>query len=109
MLDGGAGADTFLFAKVTDSAPSAFDTILNFDSLDTLDFSAIDANTLAKKDQAFAFGGHNENLSANGLTWFESGGNTIVQADTDGNITTAELMLELQGTGHNLSTTDFIL
>jgi Ca2+-binding RTX toxin-like protein len=108
-LDGGAGADTFVFTKATDSAPSAFDTILNFDSLDTLDFSAIDANTQAKKDQAFAFGGHNENLAAHGVTWFESGGNTIVQADTDGNVTTAEVMFELHGTGHNLTATDFIL
>jgi hypothetical protein len=33
-----------------------------------------------KKDQAFAFGGHNSNVVANAVTWFESGEYTIVQA-----------------------------
>ena len=73
-----------------------------------MDFSAIDANTAKGGNQAFAFGDHNANVVANTVTWFESSGNTIVQADANGD-TSADLQIVLQGTNLNLQVTDFIL
>jgi hypothetical protein len=78
--------------------------------VDIIDFSAIDANTSsnAAGDQAFSFGGQNSNVFANSVTWNESGGNTIVQADVDAN-TAAEFTIVLTGVNHNLTASDFIL
>jgi Ca2+-binding RTX toxin-like protein len=82
-LTGGAGNDKFLFTAATDSTPSAPDIINDFvHGADNIDFSAIDANSKAKGDQAFAFAGPNSSVVANSVTWVESGGNTIVQAST---------------------------
>jgi hypothetical protein len=50
----------------------------------------------------------NSSVVANSVTWFESGGNTIVQADVNGN-TTADLTIVLTGLHHNLTASDFIL
>jgi Ca2+-binding RTX toxin-like protein len=110
-LTGGAGLDQFLFTASADSSPSAPDLITDFvHGGDIIDFSAIDANTSsnASGDQPFAFAGPNSNVVANSVTWFESGGNTIVQADVEGN-TTAELTIVLTGINHNLTASDFIL
>ena len=76
---------------------------------DIIDLWAIDANTSAGGNQAFAFGGQNANVVANSVTWFENGsGNTIIQADVNGN-TAADFMITLTGTNHNLSAFDFML
>ena len=108
-LTGGGGSDKFLFTDATDSTPSARDVITDFmQGVDIIDLSGVDANTSKAKDQAFAFGGQNSNVVANSVTWFESGGNTIVQADVNGN-TTADLTIVLTGINHNLSASDFIL
>lgn len=42
------------------------------------------------------------------LTWFESGGTTVVQGDTNGT-GGAELRIVLSGTGLGLAATDYIL
>jgi len=55
--------------------------------------AAIDASK-AKGDQAFASVSQNLNVVANSVTWFESGGNTIIQADVNGN-TTADITIVL--------------
>jgi Ca2+-binding RTX toxin-like protein len=110
-LNGGAGIDKFIFTATADSSPSAQDLITDFvHGVDIIDFSAIDANTSsnASGNQAFSFGGQNSNVAANSVTWFESSGNTIVQADVDAN-TTAELTVVLTGINHNLTASDFIL
>jgi Ca2+-binding RTX toxin-like protein len=112
-LTGGAGSDKFLLSATTDSTPGASDVITDFvHGTDIIDLSAIDANTAskAKGDQAFAFAlpEPNSNVVANSVTWFESGGNTIVQADVNGN-TTADLTVVLTGINHNLTASDFIL
>ena len=94
-LTGGPGNDTFVLAAVADSIPATPDIITDFfHGQDKFDFSAIDANTssskAAKGDQAFLFAGQNADVVANSVTWFESGSNTIVQADVNGD-TTADL------------------
>jgi Ca2+-binding RTX toxin-like protein len=115
-LTGGLGNDTFVLAAVADSIPAAPDIITDFfhGQQDKFDFSAIDANTssskAAKGDQAFLFAGQNANVVANSVTWFESSdsGNTIVQADVNGD-TTADLTVVLTGINHNLTASNFIL
>jgi hypothetical protein len=68
----------------------------------------IDANTALSGNQAFLFGGANSNTVANSVTWFESGGNTVVQVDLNGN-TTADIQIVLNGLNLNLHATDFLL
>jgi hypothetical protein len=76
--------------------------------LDTIDLSAIDAATRKSGDQAFAFAGENTSVVANSVTWFEKAGNTIVQADTNGD-TTADFAVVISGTHLQLGASDFIL
>ena len=109
LLTGGLGADRFVFSALADSVPGTPDLITDFvHGTDIIDFSGIDANTSSSGNQAFAFGGQNANVVANSVTWFENGGNTFIQADVNGN-TTADFMITLTGTNHNLSASDFIL
>ena len=108
-MTGGARIDKFLFTATADSSPSAQDLITDFvHGVDIIDFSAIDANTSSIGDQAFSFAGQNSNVIANSVTWYESSGNTIVQADVDAN-TTAEFTIVLTGVNHNLAASDFVL
>ena len=113
ILTGGVGNDKFVLAAATDSIQAARDTITDFvHGQDSFDFSAIDANTnnskSAKGDQAFLFAGPNSNVVANSVTWFESGGDTIIQADVNGP-TAADFVIVLTGINHNLTASDFVL
>jgi Ca2+-binding RTX toxin-like protein len=108
-LIGGSGADRFVFTVLANSSPAIPDTIVDFThGVDLIDLSAIDANTSAGGDQAFAFAGQNANAVAHAIIWYETGGNTVVQVDVNGN-TIADLAIILAGIDHNLSSTDFIL
>jgi hypothetical protein len=91
------------------ATPSAMDVILDFQQFsDLLVFSSIDTNALLAGDQAFAFRG-NQAFSASGVAeirWYQSGGNTFVQADMgDG---AADITLQIQGVV-DLRQADFIL
>lgn len=57
LLTGGDGADRFVFTDVTDSAPGSGDLITDFQAIDTIDLSAIDANRNLAGNQAFLFVG----------------------------------------------------
>jgi Ca2+-binding RTX toxin-like protein len=109
-LIGGTGSDHFVFAAAPDSRPNAPDVIVDFEHGDSIDLTAIDANTShnAKGDQAFGFGGQNSSVVANTVTWFEQGGNTFVQADVNGDAK-ADFTVELLGINHNLTASDFLL
>jgi Ca2+-binding RTX toxin-like protein len=116
-LTGGLGNDIFLFTATADSIPNipkasqTQDTIADFvHGQDRIDLSAIDANSKVKDIQHFAFAGQNTNVVANSVTWYESSeGNTIVQADVDGNTKTAEFAATLTGVNLHLTASDFIL
>jgi Ca2+-binding RTX toxin-like protein len=108
-ITGGLGNDTFLFAAVTYSTVSASDTITDFvHGQDRISLSAIDADPSVALDQAFGFGGNNSNVVAHSVTWFETGGNTIVQADVDGD-TNADIHITLTGINKGLMASDFLL
>jgi Ca2+-binding RTX toxin-like protein len=98
ILIGGYGADTFVYLDLKDTN----DTILDFMDAgnDQIDLSAIDANPAMALDQVFGWGGTTP--TANSLWFTESGGNTTLYGDTDGNAATAEFMILLPGyTGFN--------
>lgn len=108
-LTGGAGADRFMYSTDDMATPSAMDVILDFQQFsDLLVFSSIDTNASLAGDQAFVY---RENLafSASGVAeirWYQSGGNTFVQADMGDGV--ADITLQIQGLV-NLQQQDFIL
>jgi Ca2+-binding RTX toxin-like protein len=85
-LTGGAGADTFRYDAVSDSAAGAEDQILDFQSgVDKIDLSRIDADANSAGNQAFTWiGGNTFHGVAGELRAFQSGGEWIVQGDTNG-------------------------
>ena len=121
LLTGGLGNDVFDYNAISDSGvgPGNRDVITDFqadaDALannDAIDLFGIDANPGTGVDDEFTFVANatpavNPGVQANSITWYQSGGNTIVQVDNTGD-TTAELEIELTGL-HTLADTDFIL
>jgi Ca2+-binding RTX toxin-like protein len=105
ILSGGSGADSFIFLNAADSPSLAgADTILDFDENqagEVIDLSAIFGGTLAFQAT------QNANAVANTVTWVQSGGDTFIRADINGN-TTADLVIKLAGV-HTLTAGDFIL
>jgi Ca2+-binding RTX toxin-like protein len=124
-LAGGGGADTldggidtytnlFVFSNVSDSTMSAMDTVRNFKStdafaIDKIDLSAIDANMLdTDTDSGFNFVGTNAfTKTAGQLRYGNSGGNTFVYGDVDGD-GVADIAIKLFGT-HTLTVSNFLL
>jgi VCBS repeat-containing protein len=107
-LVGGAGIDTFNFGATSDSTLTLSDVIVDFvHGTDKIDLSAIDAVNDGG-DNAFLFGGNDAATVANSVTWSESGGNTILHIDVNGN-TTADMQIILTGVGLGLTATDFVL
>ncbi|HEX8622666.1 MAG TPA: M10 family metallopeptidase C-terminal domain-containing protein [Allosphingosinicella sp.] len=94
-LTGGAGADIFRYDSATDTLAGLADQILAFEnSVDKIDLSRIDANTLRDGNQAFQFIGSNPyfrtgmggggEMFAGALRVYESGDIWIVEGDTNG-------------------------
>jgi Ca2+-binding RTX toxin-like protein len=111
IMSGGSGADTFVFGNISDSGPdqNSSDLIVDFSTRDTLDLRSIDANTMASGNQAFSFIGTAAFTRAGQLRYELDGfGNTLVQADVNGDLTT-DFRVVLQGYTRPLSGGDFIL
>ena len=96
MLTGGALDDTFVYLDLRDTN----DTILDWrNGNDTIDLTALDANSNLANNQAFVWGG--STATANGL-WFVldtsdlDGTDTILYGDTDGDVSTAEFAITLE-------------
>lgn len=111
VMSGGAGADSFHFLALSDSPSTAsHDRITDFrrGGADTLNLVAIDADPDTAGDQAFVFLGTAAFTGAGGeLHYSQVGGNTIVSADTDGDLAT-DFVLQLDGL-FALTATDFVL
>jgi VCBS repeat-containing protein len=107
-LAGGGGNDVFAYLSKFDTG----DTISDYVAInDTLDFSLIDPTggtyDPANTGGTFALSAGSV-VQANGINYFASSGNTIVQVDTDGNTATVELQITLTGVT-NLTNADFIV
>jgi Ca2+-binding RTX toxin-like protein len=103
-LNGDGAADTIYYIDLRDTG----DTINNFVSgEDKINLSAIDSGDI---DHAFDWGGQQtgQYAQAHSVTWFQSGSNVVVLADTDGNLTTAEFSMTLTGIS-SLNQNDFLL
>jgi len=101
LLIGGAGADTFKWIQTE----SGKDTIKDFSVRegDVLDFSAI--ASITGNSAALS-----NTVTAHSVNYFQSGSDTIVWADTDGNTSTVELQITLTGVAaSSLLAASFIL
>jgi Ca2+-binding RTX toxin-like protein len=106
-LTGGSGADTFMFVSALDIG----DVISDFIAADdTLDFSGIDANSTTGANDAFIAATNSSTVVANSINYFQSGSDTIVWADTDGDTSTVEFQVTLSNvTASLLTNNDFTL
>jgi Ca2+-binding RTX toxin-like protein len=104
-LTGGSGADTFYFGAASEGS----DKIADFKqggAADKIDLSAIFSGSLSF--DANSTPNINPGVTAYHVTWYRAGGNTIVQADVNGD-STADFQATLLGTGFALTAADFIL
>lgn len=111
MLYGGGGADTFIYASVNDSlAGTTRDIIADWDALDKIRLTAIDADSVAAGNQDFIFDGAgtaDRNVASGHVKYYQIYGNTYVVADTTGD-GQADLQIEITGL-HTLTTANFEL
>jgi hypothetical protein len=105
LYNAGLAAETFVFQKLSDGGY----TINGYQhDMDRIDASMLDSNSKLVGDQAFLFEGQNAKLQANSLSWYEKGGDTIIQADVSED-SIADFTLKLAGINHHLSASDFLL
>jgi len=97
ILTGGAGKDRFVYLDAGDSTKGGRDLITDLAAVDTLDLSAIDADTITAGDQAFvrvgAFSGVAGQYS---LTYDAVAGQSLLQADINGD-SKADLIIAFTG------------
>ena len=129
----GAGTDTVIYTNINQSVLATRDTITDFNGAgnDVLNLAGVGGNAQLTAGQLTAVQTAVSNLGAgstlaqaldaaannsavvNGVMWFEFGDNTYVYREAVGANTTytdTDLVIELQGTGLNLSYTgDFVL
>jgi VCBS repeat-containing protein len=100
-LRGGNDADRFRFLSANDTN----DVLVDYaQGLDVIDFGALYAGTLTfnpAASQGFAV--------ANSVSWYNSGADTIVIVDLNGDVANAEFMLTISGQTLTMVNTNFIL
>ena len=85
VLTGGSGADSFVFSSLSHSRNNNVDTITDFSrGSDSIDLSALDANSTRGGNQSFDFIGTAGFSSAGQVRIARDGRDLIVQADVDG-------------------------
>lgn len=108
LLTGGLGADDFRFLVTADSTAANRDTVQDFSiGVDDIDLSAIDADATTAGNQAFIFRGTGAFTAAGQVRLAVAAGDTVVQADTNGDGTADLSILIDNATG--LTAGDFIL
>jgi pectate lyase len=109
ILTGGDGRDHFVFTSIEDSASgSARDVITDFGSRDSIDLSAIDAQSDESGDQGFTFiGGEDFGGHAGELHVVAEGEYSLVEGDVDGD-GSADFQIALTGRPE-LAASDFAL
>ena len=104
-LTGNGGADTFVFSHAGHSSRLAADTITDMGSDDTIDLSAIDANTLVAGDQGFTWIGTDDFSKTAGELRFDATLGAIL-GDTTGN---GVANLQIFIPGYTPDGTEFVL
>ncbi|MCF6198312.1 MAG: hypothetical protein L3J67_02755 [Hyphomicrobiaceae bacterium] len=110
LLFGGDGHDSFIFTTVADSGVGEgnSDKIIGFTiGEDTIDLSAIDADSTQAGQQSFQLAGPGEQVQAGQITYDFKDGNTIIEAHIN-NDEIADFQIKLTGE-HTLSASDFNL
>lgn len=99
-LTGGAGGDQFIFGSLADlGVGAARDVITDFlVGADQIVLTAIDANGAGAGNGAFGFRGMQAFNGVGQVRFVNTGGNTIVQLNTDTNFANAEYEIQLNGT-----------
>jgi Ca2+-binding RTX toxin-like protein len=106
QLTGGSGSDTFIYTSIADSnATSGIDTLLDFSSGDKINLAAIDANAMAKGNQAFTLD-TDELIAAGEIHVSNIGGQSVLNIYTNAD-SIADMTIYVAKTG--LSAVDFIL
>jgi serralysin len=111
QLRGGNGGDFFRYLSTADSSVGNADRILDFEHIDRIDLTAIDANSNVDGDQAFTFIGSNAFTGAGQLrAAFDAGTNSwSVEGDTNGDgIADFQILVTSVG-GSPIVTSDFLL
>lgn len=121
IMTGGLGADFFDFNGLTDSGIAAttrdvitdFEAGTNLTTIDRIDLLTIDANSLIAGDQAFSsvLRTTGQAFTAAGqIRVTQSGANTLIEINTDGNFATIEMVIQLTGVAAtNINAGDFVL
>lgn len=108
---GGAGSDRFVYSSTAESkVGTPRDIIADWDATDVIDLHMIDANITTGGNDAFTFigsGTADRNVGHAELKYYQTGGNTYVVADTDGD-GMADLQIEITG-AHTLTGSNFDL
>ena len=96
-LTGGAGDDAFVYLSVLDTNDIITDYMSS--GSDHIDVTAIDANSGVSGNQSFGWGGEDPTAYSMWFSYDAGTNTTVLYADTDGNASTAELMITLQNFG----------
>jgi hypothetical protein len=112
QLRGGAGNDTFLFRSAAESnSTGGIDKILDFQGIDEIDLSGIDANAGTDGNDAFTFIGSAAFSGAGQLraTFDSANGFWLVEGDTNGD-NVADFQLQVVTVGNTpIIAADFLL
>ena len=102
--DTDGASDTIAYIDLRDTNDSITGFVSGSDKIDLLSINSGDA------DQAFNWGGQQAGpiVEANSVTWYTTGGNVVVLADTDGDLNTAEFSITLLGIT-SITSSDVIL
>ena len=110
-LFAGAGSDRFVYSSTAESKVGApRDIIADWDASDVIDLHLIDANGTTVDNDTFTFLGQgtaDRNVGLGEMKYYQTGGNTYVVADTDGD-GVADLQIEITG-AHTLTGSNFDL
>ena len=110
VMTGGGGNDIFYFRAMGESTAGAMDHIMDFNSGDHIDLSAIDASTTHTGNDAFAFIGEAAFSNVAGeLRVVGAGSDWTIQGDLDGDgIADISIAVTTIG-GHFFGSGDFVL